>query len=110
MLQTSSVLLGALVVLLLSGCTTVQPEPQPTNTVGSAQQSLDAGVVLSSSCSGCHAAGNTRIKSLSGYKSLELQRLLVSYRDDVTGTTAMHRMARGFSDADISLIAAELGE
>jgi cytochrome c553 len=114
MLQSFRRLLGVLAILLVSGCTVVQSGSQSQIVASSLETSLaerlDTGFVLTSSCSGCHAEGNARIKPLAGYTAAELQRLLTVYRTDVSGATAMHRMARGFSDAEIALIARELGE
>lgn len=110
MLYSFRRLLGILAILLGSGCAAVQSDSPSQSALTSLEERLNTGFVLASSCSGCHAEGNARIKPLVGYTAAELQRLLASYRADESGVTAMHRMARGFSDADISLIASELGE
>lgn len=65
---------------------------------------------LTVTCSGCHAVGNEVIRPLQGYQASELERLLTLYRDEPNGATAMHRMARGFTDSEIQLIANELGD
>lgn len=55
-------------------------------------------------CSGCHAAGNEVLIGFSAYTPETLAAALATYRDDVNGTTVMHRIARGYSDDDIAEI------
>ncbi len=76
------------------------------------QASLDLGAArtLTSTCSGCHAAGNDLLKSLTSYEASRLEALLLGFQQDPGGATAMHRMARGFSEEEIKLIAKALGK
>ncbi|MEO1029523.1 MAG: hypothetical protein AAFX02_10765 [Pseudomonadota bacterium] len=55
-------------------------------------------------CSGCHGEGNERLVSLSGLSSNYIEAKLVSYRDPEAGDTAMHRVARAYSEDDIERI------
>lgn len=55
-------------------------------------------------CTGCHAEGNERLVGLQGLTNKEISAKLTEYRDFETGQTAMHRIARAYSDEDIKLI------
>lgn len=62
------------------------------------------------SCSGCHASKDGAIASLTAYDESSLKQALITYKSESAGTTVMHRLARGYSDAEIDLIAAELSQ
>ena len=67
---------------------------------------------LAAACSGCHAPladPEAAIPSLAGRSREELATVLSQYRTEVDGTTVMHRLMRGYRQADIDLIAAYLG-
>jgi len=80
---------------------------------GSAPANIDAAttraVSLSMACSGCHADPGGAIVSLNGYDATQMRETLTRYRDEIDGTTVMHRLARGYSDEDIDLISEQLG-
>lgn len=78
--------------------------------VAQAPANLDQAALLTASCSGCHAAGGKAIVSLDGIPAAELEARLLTYRNDADGASAMHRMARGYSAEQITLIASTLGE
>ena len=90
----------ALVLPWLAGCGGVGTEPSR----------LDQGALLTASCSGCHADGGGAIAGLDGMPATELEAKLLAYRDSPDGGSSMHRMARGYSDDQIALIARTLGE
>ena len=90
----------ALALPLLAGCGGVTTE----------SSHLDQGALLSASCSGCHADGGEAIPSLRGISVAELAAKLQAYRNSAAGGSSMHRMARGYSDEQIALIAGTLGE
>lgn len=48
--------------------------------------------------------------SLDKYSAEQIASRFRTYRDDPAGPTAMHRMARGYSDEQIQLIADYLGQ
>ena len=91
------------IVLLLASCSSA-PAGQHDSTGQAA--------TLASVCSGCHAGGTTgtAIVSLDKYSAEQIASRFRTYRDDPTGPTAMHRMARGYSDEQIQLIADYLGQ
>jgi cytochrome c553 len=84
----------------LAGCTAT-PESHADD------PALAHGAVLASACSGCHARGGSAIPSLDGYTTERLKALMTAYRSG--GDTVMHRMARGYTDAEIDSIASVLG-
>lgn len=74
-----------------------------------AQDPADQAALLTASCSGCHAPGGTAIVSLDGLSGESIAASLRRYRADTAGTSVMHRLARGFSDENVALIAARIG-
>ena len=75
------------------------------NVAKSAALSLSAS--LASVCSGCHGDDptNQSIVSLNGYSALRISILFRKYKNDPKSLTTMHRMARGYTDEQIKLIA-----
>ena len=90
-------------VLALAACAERAPEPTPQ---------LQQAALLTASCSGCHASGGSPdgIVTLDGMSAQQLEASLLGYRNDPAGGTAMHRMARGYTEAQIAAIAAALGQ
>ncbi len=70
---------------------------------------LSRGASLAAACSGCHAAADRAIPSLSGASGEAIAAAFAEYKRDAGGTTVMHRLARGYDEADIALIADYLG-
>ena len=66
--------------------------------------------MLSTACSGCHSDLGGAIASLSTLSEAALIESLIRYKTEADGTTVMHRLARGYSDEEIALIAAYLGQ
>ncbi|MGN6462573.1 MAG: c-type cytochrome [Pseudolabrys sp.] len=61
-----------------------------------------------SSCIGCHAsrAGiEDALPSLKGRKASEIAEPMLSFKEDRKPATVMNRIAKGFSDAEITAIA-----
>jgi cytochrome c553 len=46
---------------------------------------------------------------ISDYDEIRLAGTLRAYKNDASGTSTMHRLARSYSDEDIHMIAAYLG-
>jgi sulfide dehydrogenase cytochrome subunit len=89
--------------------------------IGSGQAAAQAGDsglelrgrVLASSCSGCHRAGPARpegIPDLAGLGTDEIAQKLRAYRSGEAAATLMNRLARGYSEEEIDLLARTLGE
>lgn len=70
----------------------------------------DPGAQLALACSGCHSASGGAIASLEGYTAEALEQRLLTYKTESDGTTVMHRLARGYSDAEIQQICTYLGQ
>ena len=60
---------------------------------------------LALACAGCHSETSTAVVSLKGYGAEALRDSLLRYKAETDGTTVMHRLARGYSDDDIELLA-----
>ena len=77
---------------------------------GSAQppteDALGEAALLASTCSGCHGKQpDSAIASLHGRSAAEIADAFLSYKNNADGPSAMHRMARGYTDEQIQLIA-----
>ena len=104
----------------LSGCGEPAPPGDSLPDLGDgsapANPSADMAVpgrtaILASACSGCHsAAGDGGIADLDGYSHEALETALTTYRTDADGTTVMHRLMRGYTEADIAAISQYLDE
>lgn len=70
----------------------------------------DTASVLVLACTGCHSDQSGAITSLNNYSSDQLRNALLQYKTDANGTTVMHRLARGYSNAEIELISLQLGQ
>lgn len=65
---------------------------------------------LALACGGCHSPNSRAFVSLDGYNADAMRAALRTYKEEADGTTVMHRMARGYSDEDIDLLAAYFAE
>ncbi len=96
----------ALAVGLLTGCA-VQ-DAGFGKAVTAQDPRLSDGALLAAVCSGCHADGGDIAVDLAGYDAARVEALLNVYKHAPEGPTAMHRMARGYTPAQILSIAAHL--
>ena len=112
---------GIAAVLWLAGCAVnsgaatadaaaVSVDQAPVDLAAVDRASVDQAAALASNCSGCHRAGGTAIVDLQAYSAPRIEQLLLAFKQAPDGPTAMHRMARGYSDAEIALIARRLGK
>lgn len=53
--------------------------------------------------------GGGALADISDYDEARLAGVLRAYKNDIDGITVMHRLARGYSDDEIRIIAAQLG-
>lgn len=97
--------LGLLGLLGLAGCAASSGRA----IADEAAAPVDQAATLASACSGCHHAGGSAIADLQAYSALQIEQSLRAYKQAVDWPTAMHRMARGYTDAEISAIARRLG-
>lgn len=63
---------------------------------------------LAAACSGCHASAGLAIVSLDRYSAASIAGALRAYKADDAGQTVMHRLARGYTEADIEAVATYL--
>lgn len=87
----------------LAGCGANTASDTPSETI-----SLDRAAALSATCSGCHAGPGTAIVTLDGLDAETLSFAMRRYKSEADGTTVMHRLARGYSDADIDAVSVYL--
>ena len=96
----------------LAACGSANDTDSALSSTGSVTMSgieISAGEALSASCSGCHSAlPETSMGPLSGRSASALASAINSYRTDPDGTTVMHRIARGYSEADVEAISSYL--
>ena len=99
--------LAALLAAATSGC---QPASGPATSSASVlpADAISGVASLAASCSGCHASGQA-IVPLDGLSADAITISLQRYRTE-DGTTVMHRMARGFTEAQINEISAYLAD
>jgi sulfide dehydrogenase cytochrome subunit len=72
----------------------------------------EAGAVLAASCAGCHRDTPVEpggIPSLRGMTADEIAEKLGAYRSGELQGTLMNRLARGYSEREIRILAAALG-
>lgn len=90
--------------LSLAACGDTGPASNGTaNTTISA--ATDRATALAMACSGCHAAQSDAVVSLDDYGADALSQALRRYQTETDGTTVMHRLARGYTDEDVDLLA-----
>ena len=71
-----------------------------------AEDALGDAALLASTCSGCHGNDpDPAIASLHGRSAAEIADAFLDYKNDADGPSAMHRMAWGYTNEQIQLIA-----
>lgn len=98
----------AFLLAVIAACGTAPVTAVETSVASEADMPL--GMALSLSCSGCHSPAGGAITSLEGRTAENIRQALMIYYQDTDGATVMHRMIRGYSEADIEAISAYLGE
>ena len=99
---------GGLVLLaaLVTACGAREPE-----TLAAGHDELNdrigEGAQLAAACAGCHSQVSApSFVDLAQYDENTLRARLTDYRLDIDGTSVMHRLARGYTEADIALVSA----
>lgn len=103
------IILGSLSALCLAACGSGTDTSRKDSVADTAART-SSGALMASACSGCHSSDAGAIASLEAYDQSGLEQRLLDYKSDENGTTVMHRLARGYSDADIALVSAFLSE
>ena len=99
----------ALLSMAACGESEAPGNPGDTGETSAEFRAPDRAEVLASVCSGCHMPGGQALVSLADWSSADIAASLLAYREDASAQSVMHRMSRGYSDADITLIADYLG-
>jgi len=95
------------VLLVAYSASSILAEEQAATEAGHAP--LGSTAALAVSCSGCHGKGGRAIVSLEGLSADGIEARFLVYRSSTAGGTSMHRMARGYTEEQIRLIADYLG-
>ena len=106
MLARSCLLVAPL--LLAVACQQAAVLPAPEQPVTDASRLTEA-ATLAASCSGCHAGPGMGVPSLDRMDAAALLARLEFYKADTDGTTVMHRISRGYSQAQTEAISQYLG-
>lgn len=74
-----------------------------------AHAALPSAAMLSNTCAGCHGpegvSGGPAIPTIAGISEEYFNETMQEYRDDVRPSTVMGRIAKGYSDEEIALMA-----
>lgn len=111
--KTTVPMLAPVLLVLLGGCAVSAPNIDPGEISAELNNSaLTQAASLASVCSGCHGfdAKKQGIVSLKGYSAERLSILFRGYKNDSDSRTAMHRMARGYTDEQIEQISMYLAD
>ncbi|MBT3565445.1 hypothetical protein N8881_10610 [Pseudomonadales bacterium] len=111
--KTTVPMLAPVLLVLLGGCAVSAPNIDPGEISAELNNSaLTQAASLASVCSGCHGfdAKKQGIVSLKGYSAKRLSILFRGYKNDSDSRTAMHRMARGYTDEQIEQISMYLAD
>ena len=76
--------------------------------VNSFAEKVTEGAMLSITCNGCHGTDGKStgaIPAIAGKSTEYLEKAMMDFRDDKRPSTVMKRHAKGYSDAQIKLIA-----
>ena len=98
--------LSAVLLVAYSASSTLAEE-QAVSEAGHAP--LGSAAALAASCSGCHGEGGQAIVSLADLSVDDIEARFLMYRSSTAGGSSMHRMARGYTEEQIRLIADYLG-
>ena len=95
----------------LTGCSagdsTVET-PAQTSEASPANGDTLRGQTLTLTCSGCHGGAGDAIPDYQDLDLATLEARLLAYKTEEDGTTVMHRLMRGYDEADIAAVAAYL--
>lgn len=98
----------AISLLLAAACQQAPAHPSPEPPVSETSQ-LSQAATLAATCSGCHAGPGTGVPNLDQMDAGTLSVRLAFYKAETDGTTVMHRIARGYSQAQLEAISQYLG-
>ena len=90
-----------------AGDTTAETPAQAAETSVANGDTL-RGQTLALTCSGCHGGSGDAIPDYHDLDRTTLEARLLAYKTEAGGTTVMHRLMRGYGEADIAAVAAYL--
>ena len=97
--------LSAVLLVAYSASSTLAEEQAATE---AGHAPLGSTAALAVSCSGCHGEGGRAIVSLESLSADDIEARFLMYRS-TAGGSSMHRMARGYTEEQIRLIADYIG-
>lgn len=99
---------SAAMAFTLTGCsagdTTAETSPQAAKT-SLANGDMLRGQALALTCSGCHGSAGDAIPDYQNLDRATLEARLLAYKTEGGGTTVMHRLMRGYDEAEIAAVA-----
>ena len=98
--------LSAVLLVAYSASSTLAEEQAATE---AGHEPFGSVAVLAVSCSGCHGEGGQAIVSLADLLADDIEARFLMYRSSTASGSSMHRMARGYTEEQIRLIADYLG-
>lgn len=101
----------ALTLLAFSGAAVAQNAPAQPAPAALPAMAAAAPAVLANSCNSCHGVdgkglANSKVPAINGRPAVELVTVLKAFKADQVTVTIMNRLAKGYTDAEIDLIAA----
>ena len=90
-----------------AGDTTAETPAQSAET-SVADRDMLRGQTLALTCSGCHGGEGDAIPNYENLDRATLEARLLAYKTEADGTTVMHRLMRGYGEADIAAVAVYL--
>ena len=102
---------SAAMAFTLTGCSagdTTADTPAQSAETSVANGDMLRGQTLALTCSGCHGGSGDAIPDYDALDRATLEARLLAYKTEADGTTVMHRLMRGYDEADITAVAAYL--
>lgn len=102
---------SAAMAFSLSGCSagdTTAETPARAADTSPPDSDVLRGQTLALTCSGCHGGAGDAIPDYQNLDRATLEARLLAYKTEAEGTTVMHRLMRGYGEADIASVAAYL--
>lgn len=99
-----------LILIILAGNLVWSTFSYAENSTATPTLALTRAVMLSNNCLTCHTGKTPDLSNLNTLKKTSLAVLLLNFKQGQTPATLMGRLAKGYSDEDLRLIADFLGQ
>lgn len=96
--------------LLVSGLGCIAQARVAFAEAGEAESNAAFASALAATCTGCHSSNNQVVPSLQERTMAEVENLLLAYKRGERVGTVMNRIARGYTDHELKLIAGVYGQ